>query len=46
MRTSSLSGRVDEVAVSEEDVADADTDEKELAAQQSLDRLTELQSAL
>lgn len=30
----------------EEDVADADTDEKKLAAQQSLDRLMELKSAL
>ena len=30
----------------EEDVADADTDEKKLAAQQSLDRLKELQAAL
>ncbi len=30
----------------EEDVADADTDEKKLAAQQSLDRLKELQTAL
>ena len=30
----------------EEDVADADTDEKRLAAQQSLDRLKELQAAL
>lgn len=30
----------------EEDLADADTDEKKLAAQQSLDRLKELQAAL
>ena len=30
----------------EEDVADADTDEKKLSAQQSLDRLKELQAAL
>lgn len=30
----------------EEDVADADTDEKKLAAQQSLDSLKELQAAL
>lgn len=30
----------------EEDLADADTDEKKLAAQQSLDRLKELQTAL
>jgi F-type H+-transporting ATPase subunit epsilon len=30
----------------EEDVADADTDEKKLTAQQSLDRLKELQTAL
>ena len=30
----------------EEDVADADTDEKKLAAQQSLDRMKELQAAL
>jgi len=30
----------------EEDVADADDDEKKLAAQQSLDRLKELQAAL
>ncbi|MBT8472700.1 MAG: F0F1 ATP synthase subunit epsilon [Marinicaulis sp.] len=30
----------------EEDVADADTDDKKLAAQQSLDRLKELQAAL
>ncbi len=30
----------------EEDLADADTDEKKLAAQQSLDRMKELQAAL
>lgn len=30
----------------EEDLSDADTDEKKLAAQQSLDRLKELQAAL
>jgi F-type H+-transporting ATPase subunit epsilon len=30
----------------EEDLADADTDEKKLAAQQSLDRLKEMQAAL
>ncbi len=30
----------------EEDLADADSDEKKLAAQQSLDRLKELQAAL
>ena len=30
----------------EEDLADADTDDKKLAAQQNLDRLKELQSAL
>ncbi len=30
----------------EEDVADADTDDKKLAAQQSLDRLKDLQAAL
>ena len=30
----------------EEDVADADTDEKKLSAQQSLDRLKELQAAI
>ncbi|MEZ5893931.1 MAG: F0F1 ATP synthase subunit epsilon [Parvularculaceae bacterium] len=30
----------------EEDLADADTDDKKLAAQQSLDRLKELQAAL
>jgi len=30
----------------EEDLADADTDEKKLAAQQSLDRLKELQASL
>lgn len=30
----------------EEDLADADTDEKKLAAQQALDRLKELQTAL
>ena len=30
----------------EEDVADADTDDKKLAAQQSLDRLKELEAAL
>ena len=35
-----------QVKNAEEDVADADTDEKKLAAQQSLDRLKELQAAL
>ena len=35
-----------QVKNAEEDVADADTDEKKLAAQQALDRLKELQAAL
>lgn len=34
------------IKFAEEDVADADTDEKKLAAQQSLDRLNELQASL
>lgn len=35
-----------QVKDAEEDLADADTDEKKLAAQQTLDRLRELQAAL
>lgn len=35
-----------QVRNAEEDLADADTDEKKLAAQQTLDRLRELQAAL